>query len=858
VKVSIQAIKYLNEHYGSAGDPASDGVDALVARIGAQLGAVEETVPFGERFKGVVVVKVVQVTDHPDADRLHVCKVDAGKAAPDVERDSDGLVQVVCGAPNVHEGMLAAWIPPGATVPSTYGTQEPFVINARPFRGVLSNGMMASPKELALGDSHEGLLEIDEELGPIAPGTLFADAFHITDDVILDIENKMFTHRPDCFGWLGIAREIEGIQQRPYKSPEWYAPQPPFPTKEADELKLTVRNELPELVPRFVAVALRDVQVKPSPVWLQVDLARAGLRPINNIVDYTNWYMLLTGQPLHAYDYDKVAAISGGDGATIVVRHPNDGEKILLLNGKEIMPRDEAIMIATDQQLIGVGGVMGGGDTEVSGETRNIIIEAATFDMYSIRRTSMAHGLFTDAVTRFNKGQSPLQNLAVAAKIVDEIRGHAGGKVACDLIDDNRLPEDAKQRASVHPPVTVSRRFVNERLGIDLSVDQMRQLLENVECKLEVQGDDLAVTAPFWRTDIEIPEDIVEEVGRLYGFDHLPQDLPQRSLTPAPKNNLLALKAEVRRILAAAGANEVLGYSFVHGNLLDKVGQDNQQAFQLGNAISPDLQYFRLSLSPSLLDAVHPNIKAGYDEFAIFELGKAHNIKELDGDGLPREVNALGFVYAANAKAAAARAGAPYYQARTCLMHLLAHFGVVVEVRLEPLEGADLYNNPWIEQMCAPFAPARSAVLRDGQGLIWGVVGEYKPGVRRALKLPDYVAGFELDPLLFFMGNQTNYVALPRFPKIEQDICLKVPADTAYAQVFDFVWNELASRRPEGTLPSLGPVDIYQRDDDAEHKQITLRVSLASYERTLTDQEIARMLDDIAAAARPAINAERV
>jgi phenylalanyl-tRNA synthetase beta chain len=841
----------LNEKWHSAGDPAPSGVDDLVVTIGAQLGAVEETVPFGERFKDVIIVKIVSVADHPDADRLHVCKVDDGRAVTDVDRDENGLVQIVCGAPNVREGMLAAWLPPTATVPSTYGTGEPFVLSARPLRGVVSNGMMASPKELTLGDSHEGILEIVPDADEvIEPGTRFAAAYHLDGDVIIDMENKMFTHRPDCFGWLGIAREIEGIQQRAYKSPEWYRTDAPIPDMETEELPLDVQNELPGDVPRFTAITMRNVQVKPSPVWLQVDLARAGLRPINNIVDFTNYFMLLTGQPLHAYDYDKVRAISGEGTARLVVRKPRAGEKITLLNGKEIEPRADAIMIATDQQLIGVGGVMGGGDTEVDDTTTNIILECATFDMYSIRRTSMAHGLFTDAVTRFNKGQSPLQNRAVIVRIVDEIRRHAGGKVAGQLIDVNNLPTEVQDRGSLYAPVTVTTAFINDRLGWDLSADVMRGLLANVEFQVTADGESLTITAPFWRTDIEIPEDIVEEIGRLYGYDHLHMELPQHDLTPAPKNPSLQLKVAIRDALADAGANEVLTYSFVHGNLVDKAGQNRELAFQLSNALSPDLQYYRLSLTPSLLDRVHANIKSGHEQFALFEIGKAH-IVGVEEDDLPKELERVALVWTASDKAAAGLPGAPYYQARAYLQRLLQVLGFGDRVRFEPLTDTN-------DQATTYYAAGRAATVMLDDHII-GRIGEYTASVRKALKLPTATAGFELGiTTLLDATRQAAYTALPRFPRVEQDICLKVPADTPYAEVYDFVASHLDGNRPDKTHHTLTPLDIYQRDDDPDHKQITLRLQIASFERTLTDDEISALLTNVAEAAAHTLRAERV
>ncbi len=856
MKISVAALKFINEHYHSAGNPAPNGVDELVEQLGAQLGAVEEVIEFGKRFDGVLVAKVVDCRKHENSDHLNICNIDDGGVAQNVERDESGYVQVVCGAPNVRVGLMVAWLPPGSTVPETYD-KDPFVLGARELRGVMSNGMLASAKELSLGDSHDGILELD---GDVVPGMYFADAYHLRDDAIIDIENKMFTHRPDCFGWLGVAREIEGISRRPYKSPEWYRQNPEIPGPETDGLPLEVRNELPELVPRFSAIVLRDVTVKTSPVWLQIDLARAGMRPLNNIVDYTNFFMLETGQPLHAYDYDKVKALSGGDQATIVIRHPQEGEKITLLSGKEVQPRSEAIMIATDQKSIGIGGIMGGGETEVDENTKNIIIECANFDMYSIRRTAMAHGLFTDAVTRFNKGQSPLQNLAVLGKIVDEIRRFADGKVAGRLIDINHVAPETLQRGSIHPPVEVSAHFINERLGSDLSAVEMQQVLQNVEFDVAIQSENLTIKAPFWRTDIELPEDVVEEVGRLYGYDRLPLILPKRDLTPAHKNDLLNLKACVRELLTKAGANEVLTYTFAHGNLLDKVGQNREQAFQLSNALSPELQYYRLSLTPSLLDKLHANIKQGFNEFALFEMGKAHNNTEHDDDDLPREVNALSLVVAAESKVAAQKyAGAPYYQARKYLDALLTNFGVQSFVTYEPLTGADLYSNAWVEQMVAPFEPNRSAVLRDAHGLIWGVVGEYKARVRKNLKLPEFVAGFELDPLLFFQMNRpTRYTKLSRFPSVEQDICLKIAADMPYEQLETFVRKALSEHVSNKTLVNLEPLDIYQREGNETHKQITFRLTIADYEKTMRDAEVAQLLERVAEAAKKQFNTERI
>jgi len=817
-------------------------IDELVERIGSQLGAVEETEDLGAKYQGVLVVKVVSCVEHPDSDHMHICKIDDGGKAMNVDRDKDGLVQVVCGAPNVREGLTVAWLPPGSTVPESYG-KEPFVLGKRELRGVTSNGMLASPKELALGDSHEGILEIDKE---VKPGSDFAPVYKL-DDYIIDIENKMFTHRPDCFGVLGVAREVSGILAHSFTNPDWYQSNPTLPAKAVD-LPLTVTNELPELVPRFTAITLQGITVGPSPSWLQVALAKVGQKSISNIVDLTNFYMLVTGQPLHAYDYDKVKALTGGEAAEITIRHPHTKEQITLLNGKTVEPRAEAIMIASGDHLLGIGGVMGGADTEVSSETKNIILEAATFDMYSIRRTSMAHGLFTDAVTRFNKGQSPLQNLAVLAKITGDIQKMAGGEIASELVDINQAPG----RAWVHPPVPVAVQFINTRLGFNLSANDMQTLLENVNCSVAIEGESLVVTAPFWRTDIETREDVVEEVGRLYGFDKLPLELPRRSITPATKNEVLELKNQIRETLVGSGANEVLNYSFVHGDLLKKVGQNPEYAFQVSNALSPDLQYYRLSLTPSLLDKVHMNIKAGYDAFALFELGKTHYVGEMDElePDIPNEDSHLGFVVAYSDKQKPA--GAPYYFARNYLGQVID----MVDVTLMPLSEFDITKDEWGIQLTAPYEPGRSAaIVKDDQ--VWGVVGEFKAGVRRALKLPTFAAGFEVHLDIVRLKQQT-YKALSKFPKVTQDITLKVSATVSYEALREFVHTVLVNAQPKQTDFRLTPIDIYQRPEDTEYKQMTFRLSIASYERTMTDSEVMKLLDAVAAAAKETFSAERV
>lgn len=817
-------------------------VDELVVKIGAQLGAVEEVIDLGERYKDVVVAKIVSCKKHENADKLNVCLVDDGGKVPNVARNEQGLVQVVCGAPNAREGIMVAWLPPGVIVPSTYD-KEQFTLDAREIRGEVSNGMLASASELAISDDHSGILEIDRDA---KPGDSFAELYQL-NDYIIDIENKMFTHRPDLFGMLGVAREVAGIQHIAFKSPEWYTKEFKL-TSKASDLALDVKNEIPELVSRFIAAAFKDITVEPSPILMQSFLTRVGVKPINNVVDITNFVMMLTAQPLHAYDYDKIRERSGNT-STLVARKAKKAEGINLLNGKRVEFSDPAILIATDKEAVGVGGIMGGADTEVDANTKNIILECASFDMYSIRRTAMKYGLFTDAVTRFNKGQSSLQNdkvFAYASHLISEL---AGGSFASRVFDEGKKPAE-------HESVAITTQFINERLGLDLGEKEITKLLTNVEFEVKTGSSSahLYVTAPFWRTDIEIKEDIVEEVGRLYGYDHLPLTLPKRDLTPTDKNRLLEFKETLRDSLADAGANEVLTYSFVHGDLFKKVSQNAELAYQLSNALSPDLQYYRLSLVPSLLEKVHPNIKAGYDEFALFEINKTHDKSNVHEDGLPIEEERLAFVFAANPKAAKERSGAPYYQARVFLEQVMARIGI-------PFELVPIKHQPTTDtgkQALAPFETSRAAYVKTDDKLL-GVIGEFKQRVMKGLKLPAFSAGFELDILMMEQYQKPlQYQKLSKFPSTDQDISLKVASDVSYHQLTKVVDGVLVNAQKEhGYRTMLSPLDIYETED-GKTKHIAYRITVSHPERTLVTAEVSKLLDNVAEAARTKLKSTRL
>jgi phenylalanyl-tRNA synthetase beta chain len=810
-------------------------IDELATLIGARLVEIEEVIDYGAKYKDVVVAKVIQCGKLEGSDHLNVTKLDDGGKTPDVERDENGYVQVVCGAPNVREGMMIAWLPPNTVVPETYGTSEPFVLGARKLRGVMSNGMIASPRELALFDEHEGILELDADL---APGASFAESYEL-DDYLLDIENKSLTHRPDTFGIVGFAREVAAIQGKPFKTPEWLEDiAPAFPQVEASVEAPVVTIDNAQLSRRYQAVVLAgaDGSAK-SPLKTQTYLARVGVRPISAVVDVTNYLMMLTGQPLHAFDYDKLVAAGGGK-ADIHVRVGHDGEELELLDGRTVKLTSDDIVIAAGETAIGLAGAMGGANTEIDENTKNIIVESATFNLYNLRGTQMRHGIFSEAITRFTKGQPPELGAPVLADAVRMMGEYAGAKQVSDVAES--YPGQLEM-----PTIRLSVQKINDVLGSALSTDDIVATMRNVEFMVTVEENDvLAFTAPYWRADIHIQEDIIEEVGRIRGFDFIDPILPKRDFTAIRPSRFDTTRAEVRRALVRAGANEVLTYSFVHGDLLTKAGQKPSDSYRLVNSLSPELQYYRQTITPSLLNVVHGNIKQGYDHFALFEVNKAHPKQHgMTDENVPAEVDMIALVVADKKP----QAGAAYYEAKRQLDYLASALGL--ELIYAPMEADPNYP------VTAPFEHRRSALVTDRRtDTFLGVVGEYKKSVARAFKLPEYAAGFEIGsiPVLEAVQKLTsNYRPVSRYPRVERDICFQVSAETKYQQVIDATTAALSNVQLE---TSVAPIDIYQ-GEGAITKNVTLRLSLISHEKTLTGDEVGTVMTDVAEAVNAATDA---
>ena len=797
-------------------------INDLATLIGSRLVEIEEVIDLGIKYSSVIVAKVVECQKLEGSDHLNITKLDDGGVVQDVERDESGLVQVVCGAPNVRTGMLIAWLPPGSIVPETAGDKEPFVLGARKLRGAMSNGMIASARELALFDEHDGILEVDKDC---APGSRFAEVYEL-DDYLLDIENKSLTHRPDTFGIIGFAREVAAIQGKAFQTPELLRTTTPFfellqSTIEAPNI--TIDDE--RLSDRYQAVVLSAADgAAQSPLEVQTYLARVGIRPISAVVDVTNYLMMLTGQPLHAFDYDKVLAVSGGE-AHIHVRAGRDDEQLRLLDGRTVTLSGEDIVIAAGDTAIGLAGAMGGANTEIDSTTKTIILESATFNLFNLRATQMRHGIFSEAITRFTKGQPAELTAPVLAWAVELLSKHAGAKPV------TQVAESYPGRRN-NAPIMVSIERINCILGSKFSAVDAVEILQNVEFTIAVDDkQNMAVIPPFWRSDIHIPEDIIEEIGRLSGFDSIEPTLPQRDFTAVRPSDFDTFRARIRASLVRSGANEVLTYSFVHGDVLKRVGQQPQDSYRITNSISPDLQYYRQSITPSLLGLIHPNIKNGYDQFALFELNKTHNkTTGMNDENVPIEENMISL---AVARKNSGPNGAPYYMAKRLLDALMASLAVELSVRPFSSEPTEAY--------AAPFEWRRSAQLvNSATGTIIGIVGEYKASVVRNFKLPAYCAGFELLASQLFASAQNipSYTPLSRYPSVDRDICFQVDDDVLYADVID---STKAALRDVDIVSSVTPLDIYQADG-ATTKNITIRIRLTASDRTLTSEDAAGIL----------------
>ena len=766
---------------------------------GLEIGAVEETGADWDPDK-VLVGHVLEVNPHPNADRLSLPTVDLGNGE---------TATVVCGAPNVAAGQKIAFAREGAMLRSNRtGKVEP--LKSAKIRGVLSSGMVCSERELGLGENHDGILVLGDDL---AVGTPLVD---VLGDAILDAE--VTPNRPDCLSILGVAREVGAITGAQVSEPD--AAYPEDGSSIAD--KVTVEIEDPDLCPRYTAGLVEGVRVGTSPEWLQSALAKAGQRTINNIVDITNFVMLEYGQPMHAFDFDKVA-----DGA-VIVRQARRGERLATLDDETHDLRPPMLAIADPAGPVALAGVVGGVDSSVTEATTSVLLESANFDPSNTHRTKRALGNGTEASYRFERGIRADLAPRALRRAIRLILAVAGGTAAAGIVDAYPGRSEASE-------LRVTGTRLRKVLGVDLPVDKVKGVLESLGFQArDGEGDELAVTAPYWRSDIRIEDDVIEEVARIVGYD----DIPTTAMaTPIPHHSpkpFEGLRERVRDALAAAGMQEVLTYSLTDRETLDKVGglDGIGEPLELANPMNRELQALRTSLRGNMLKTLRANRRMSRSErLRLFEIGRVFIPKEEARErDLPDERQmAVGVVSGPRFPASwlAQQADMDFYDAKGALEAMLADTGI--EAAFEPGEDAVMH----------PGKTAR--VMVDGRQV--GVVGEVHPSTLQAFDLEDEtVAMFEVDLRALFEAASAGpavYVPVSRFPQAERDIALIVDEGASSASIRQIIDRHklVAASRPFDTYTGEGV--------PAGKKSVAYRIVFQSERATLTSEAIDRAQGDI-------------
>jgi len=748
----------------------------------------------GDSWGNIVVGQIVAVSPHPNADRLSLATIDLG-----TERQT-----VVCGAPNLRLGDKVAFAHVGAQLIDGHSGQA-FRLKPAKIRGVVSNGMACSEKELGISDSHEGIMVLPAE-API--GTPLADYL---GDAILDID--VTPNRPDCLSVIGIAREVAALTGQGVHFAEVEYEEKASPIDQ----QISVEIVASDLCPRYCASLIAGVKVAESPRWMQQRLLKCGMRPINNVVDITNYVMLEYGQPLHAFDYDRIK------GKKIIVRRAAEGETIVTLDGVERLPSEDMLVIADGQQAVAIAGVMGGADSEVTPETASVLLEAANFNPPSIHYTGRVLRLPSEACMRFERGISPELTILALKRATQLIIQLAGGKAAKGLIDvypGKRVPES----------ISLSTAQVKQLLGVEFSLDQIVAALTSLsfDCEL-VSASEVWVTAPYWRSDIHQAVDLIEEVARVIGYDKIPatmlaQPVPRQSPEP-----ILSLKQEVRHHLIGYGFQEVITYSLTSLEMLNKLLPEphplEPKPIRVANPMTVEQEYLRSNLRANLLAVLSVNKRYEDGGIRLFELGKVYLPRQKD---LPSEPEMLCGILSGSRFEKSWHGGdelLDFYDAKGVIEGLLSHLGI--EASFEESRDESLH----------PVKQA--AMIIAGNKL--GVVGELHPKVLQAFEIPEAACLFEIDltALLPFTLGHKMFQPIPRFPAIVRDIALVVDAGVTHQRVEDIIKS----------FPLVERVTIFDVYSGGQlppgKKSLAYSITFQSPTHTLTDEEVDQVQQQI-------------
>jgi phenylalanyl-tRNA synthetase beta chain len=786
---------------------------------------VEGVQKLGGEYEGVVVAEVVTREKHPNADKLSVCRVKDGK----------GERQIVCGAQNFSPGDKVPLILPGATLPAKPGGQ-PLTIKVGKIRGVESHGMMCSPQELGLPDAVDGLLILRPDAHVGQP---FAEYLGRSgSDVVYDLE--VTPNRPDLNSLIGIAREISAVTGNPLKLPQVELSTDETSAQVAD--LVSVRIEDAELCPRYTARIIRGVKIAPSPDWLRQALEKIGVRSINNVVDVTNYVMLESGQPLHAFDYHLLQAAPGGadrgsgDRPAVVVRRAAEGEKFVTLDGQERKLTAQMLLIADDTKAVALAGIMGGHNSEISLNTQDVLIESAYFKPQSVRATSKQLGLRTESSYRFERGGDVGICDWASRRAAQLVLQTAGGVLARGVVDAYPKPAEPKV-------ISLRHQKVKDLLGIDLSPEQIESYLGQLELKpttrrprpLEGPAEPPAPVAfriPTFRVDLKREIDLIEEITRLYGVDKIPATPPRGALGSNPYDSVHDRLAEARRLLAGLGLHESQGQTLISGTAAKFIG--GEAIVPLANPLSSDMDVLRPSLLPGLLDALRHNLSHKNYRVALFEVGRVFSSAQSTpslanssaAKGSPvREERRLGIALTGQ------RQPLFWTGADREARFDLADLKGMVEEFLEQfgLRGVNYVRRP------GPTGPfVESAAVQLGQ-LQLGEFGQLLPALAKRYDQREAVllAELNLDVLLARRNTGKSFKSLPAYPAIRRDVAIIVPEATTHEAVL-----QLVKQAKPANLETAELFDVFRgKNVPPGQKSMAYAFTYRNPERTLTDAE---------------------
>ena len=758
---------------------------------GVEVGDVIELGGWNDCFVG----EVLEVGPHPNADRLSLCRVTTGAEE----------MEVVCGAPNVAARQKICFAKVGANLYNTH-TEKHEPLRAARIRGVVSEGMICSELELGLGEGHEGIVVLPED----APLGMPLDQY--MGDTVLDLE--LTPNRLDCLSVLGVAHEVAALTGKTVREPEvsYSEEGPPV------EQQASVSIAEPELCHRYTATVIRGLIIGPSPQWLQDRLTRAGLRPISNVVDVTNYVMLEFNQPLHAFDLDKVKD------RTIIVRRARPGETLETLDGVERNLNPEVLVIADSQDPVGMGGVIGGANSEIGPETTDMLLESATFNGYNNRQTAETFRLRTEATLRFEKGLRPELAPIALRRATQLIQQVAGGAVAPGIIDIYPGAEEPK------PAVSLTLRRLKAVLGMDLDMDQVEQVLGSLGFQTRrTDPSSLSVDVPYWRNDINIEEDLIEEVVRIVGYDSVPTTMLSTPIPYHQPSAMLELRERVKDALATVGMQEIISYPLVDLEDLEKADQLDQgnPPLRIANPMSASQQYLRTTLRASVLATLAYNQGHSQGPFRFFETGKVF----LPRPGqLPEERQvAAGALSGLRSEPSwlAESEFLDFFDAKGMMTGALRRLGI--DPMYEPAEDPSLH-------------PGKTARIL-GQSAPLGIIGELNPAVRDRFDLhsqPVVLFELDLDQILALQSqSRDNFRPLARFPVAIRDLALVVSAEVPAGRVLDIIRGHRLVERAD-----LFDVYIGENIPDGA-KSLAFHVYFQSHERTLTAEEVNRSLEGL-------------